>query len=188
MPLLLTPLPDIQRLRAYLKRGGVIAYATESCYGLGCDPANRRAVQRILKLKRRPQSKGLILIGANPDHFHRYLDPLPASLAARLDAWWPGPITLLLSAAQHCPRWLRGAHSKLAVRVTAHQETARLCRHLGMALVSTSANHAGKHALKTAAACRRTFGPDVWALPGHIGQRKRPSRIIDPMSGDVLRG
>jgi L-threonylcarbamoyladenylate synthase len=57
-----------------------------------------------------------------------------------------------------------------------------------MALVSTSANHAGKHALKTAAACRRTFGPDVWALPGHIGQRKRPSRIIDPLSGDVLRG
>lgn len=185
---MLTPLPDIRRLRAYLKRGGVIAYATESCYGLGCDPANRRAVQHILKLKRRPSHKGLILIGANPDQFRRYLAPLPAALAARLDAWWPGPITLLLDATLHCPRWLRGAHSKLAVRVTAHLETARLCRHLGMALVSTSANHAGKHALKTAAASRRAFGPGVRALPGHIGKRKRPSRIIDPLSGDVVRG
>jgi L-threonylcarbamoyladenylate synthase len=184
---LLTPLPDIRRLRAYLKQGGVIAYATESCYGLGCDPANRRAVQHILKLKRRPSHKGLILIGANPDQFRRYLDPLPAALAARLDAWWPGPITLLLDATRHCPRWLRGAHSKLAVRVTAHQETARLCRRLDMALVSTSANHAGKHALKTAAACRRAFGDQVLALPGRIGRRKRPSTIIDPGSGNVFR-
>jgi L-threonylcarbamoyladenylate synthase len=55
---LIPPQPDIHRLRAYLKRGGIIAYATESCFGLGCDPANRRAVRRILRLKGRPQSKG----------------------------------------------------------------------------------------------------------------------------------
>lgn len=184
---MLTPLPDIQRLRAYLKRGGVIACATESCYGLGCDPANRRAVQRILKLKRRPQNKGLILIGSDVSQFRRYLAPIPAALAARLHAWWPGPNTLLLPAARHCPHWLRGSHAKLAVRVTAHRETARLCRHLGMALVSTSANRAGNHPLKQAAACAKAFGLQVRSLAGLIGKRKRPSTIIDPGSGDVFR-
>jgi L-threonylcarbamoyladenylate synthase len=57
-----------RRLKAYLKRGGLIAYPTESCYGLGCDPDNRQAVQRILKLKQRPQCKGLILIAS---HYHQ---------------------------------------------------------------------------------------------------------------------
>jgi L-threonylcarbamoyladenylate synthase len=184
---LLTPLPDIRRLRLHLKRGGIIAYATESCYGLGCDPDNRHAVRRILRLKGRPQYKGLILVGAELAQFRRYLAPLPPALQARLDAWWPGPNTLLLPTSRHCPRDLRGRHAKLAVRVSAHRETARLCRALNMALVSTSANRAGRQALKTAAACRRAFGDQVLALPGRIGQRKRPSTIIDPGSGSVFR-
>lgn len=184
---LLTPLPNIRRLRAYLKRGGVIAYATESCFGLGCDPENHLAVQSLLRMKGRPQSKGLILIGADHAQFRRYLAPLPTALLAHLDVWWPGPNTLLLPASTHCPRCLCGAHSKLAVRVTAHLETARLCRALGIALVSTSANRTGKRALKTAAACARAFGGQVQVLPGHIGKRKRPSSIIDPENGSILR-
>ena len=182
-----TPRPDSRRLRAWLKRGGLIAYATESCFGLGCDPANRRAVRRILKLKGRPQSKGLILIGSEVAQFRRFLQPLSASLLAHLDEWWPGPNTLLLPASKRCPRDLRGAHAKLAVRVTAHPQAAGLCHVLGMALVSTSANRAGKRALKTAAACRRAFGSRVWVLPGLVGRHKRPSRIIDPANGYVLR-
>ena len=181
------PRPERRRLRAFLKRGGIIAYATESCYGLGCDPSNHRAVRRILRLKRRPQGKGLILVGAKLEQFRRYLAPIPASLTAQLAQWWPGPNTLLLPASARCPRILRGRHDKLAVRVSAHPDTVRLCHLLGMALVSTSANLAGKRALKSAAACTRAFGSHVLALPGRIGRYKRPSRIIDPASGDVYR-
>jgi len=72
----MTPLPDIRRLRAWLRRGGVIAYATESCFGLGCDPRNARAVRRILALKGRPQAKGLILIGSEFRQFARFLVPV----------------------------------------------------------------------------------------------------------------
>ena len=183
----MTPLPDIRRLRAFLQRGGVIAYPTESCYGLGCDPSNRRAVQRILQLKGRPQRKGLIVIGSDICQFRRYFSPIPDSLAARLGEWWPGPNTLLLPVSKRCPRWLRGAHATLAVRVTAHPETARLCRMLNMALVSTSANHAAKRPLKSAASCTRAFGARVWALPGQSGKRKRPSSIINPANGSVFR-
>ncbi|MEO8331180.1 MAG: Sua5/YciO/YrdC/YwlC family protein [Gallionella sp.] len=62
-------------LTAHLKRGGLIAYPTESCYGLGCDPDKRAAVQRLLKLKQRPQCKGLILIASAYHQVARYLKP-----------------------------------------------------------------------------------------------------------------
>ncbi|MEW5770971.1 MAG: L-threonylcarbamoyladenylate synthase [Pseudomonadota bacterium] len=183
----MTPLADVRRLRAFLARGGVIAYATESCFGLGCDPRNPRAVRRILALKRRPQAKGLILVGSEFAQFRRFLAPLPEALQSRLDEWWPGPNTLLLPVSRHCPPWLRGRHRKLAVRVTAHSETARLCHALGMPLVSTSANRSGQRSLKTWRACRQAFDAHVWVLPGRIGKRRRPSTILDPLSGGVLR-
>lgn len=181
------PQARVRRLRAHLGRGGLVAYATESCFGLGCDPRNRRAVERLLRLKGRPRRKGLILIGSGADQFRRYLAPMPEALQARLPEWWPGPVTLLLPVSRHCPVWLRGRHTKLAVRVTAHTGAARLCRRLGMALVSTSANRSGHKSLKTAAACRRAFGSQVLVLPGRIGARKRPSTILDPERAQVLR-
>jgi L-threonylcarbamoyladenylate synthase len=180
-------LPDIRRVRAWLKRGGVVAYATESCFGLGCDPRNARAVRRILALKGRPQAKGLILIGSDFHQFARFLAPLPSALASRFPAWWPGPNSLLLPISRRCPRWLTGHHAKLAVRVTAHADAARLCRALDMALVSTSANRAGRRPMKTAGACRMAFGRAVLVLPSRVGGRRFPSRILDPLSGSVLR-
>lgn len=181
------PLPPLRRLRAHLRRGGLIAYATESCFGLGCDPRDARAVRRLLRLKRRPQAKGLILIGSALRQFRPFIAPLPATLAARLGEWWPGPNTLLLPASRHCPPWLRGRHASLAVRLTAHPDAARLCHGLGMALVSTSANLAGRKALKTWRACQLAFGHRAWVLPGRVGRRKRPSTILDPLSGSVTR-
>lgn len=179
----MTPLPDIAALRRHLAAGGVIAYPTESCYGLGCDPRNARAVAAILRLKGRPKTKGLILIGSAPAQFTPYL----AEPAGIWPEYWPGPTTLLLPAAPHCPRWLTGRHAKLAVRVTAHAEAARLCRALGMALVSTSANRSGQRMLRSAAACRREFGDKVHVIAGRIGKRRRPSTIVDPASGNLLR-
>ncbi len=179
--------PDTERLRRFLRRGGIIAYATESCFGLGCDPRNARAVQRLLRLKGRPRAKGLILIGSELAQFRPFIAPLPADLQPRLGQWWPGPNTLLLPVSRRCPPWLRGHHTKLAVRITAHPQAARLCHALGMALVSTSANRSGQRPLKTWRACQQAFGHQVWVLPGRIGRRKRPSTILDPLAGGVIR-
>jgi L-threonylcarbamoyladenylate synthase len=180
-------LTDARPLRAYLARGGLVAYPTESCYGLGCDPRNAVAVNRLLRLKGRPKSKGLILVAADFSQLKPFLAPVPPSLQARFKSWWPGPCTLLLPASRRCPRWLTGRHRSLAVRVSAHPDTRRLCQDLGMALVSTSANHAGRRPLKSATACRMAFGNPVRVLPGRIGRRRRPSTIIDLATGDVVR-
>lgn len=173
-------------LKAFLKRGGVIAYPTESCYGLGCDPMNRGAVEKILKLKGRGAAKGLILIAAN----RRQLQPY-ATKASIEAAWqkgrWPGPVTWVLPAAKTCPEWLTGGRGTVAVRITAHAGAASLCEEAGMALVSTSANRSGHKPAKTWRQCRRLFGERVRVVQGRIGARKRPSTLIDFASGKVLR-
>jgi len=178
---------QLQKLRRHLKQGGVIAYATESCFGLGCDPRNARAVRRILQLKGRPQSKGLILIAGKINQIKRYIAPLNAAQNKTLMQEWPGPTTFLLPAKSATPRWLRGGHDKIAVRVTTHADAVALCDALGMALVSTSANRSGEQPAKTYASCARAFGKSVMVLRGRIGQRKRPSTIKDLASGKIVR-
>jgi len=172
--------------RARLKNGGVLAYATESCYGLGCNPRNAQALKRVIALKGRPNYKGLIVVAADLRQLRPLLAPLSAKDSARLAEYWPGPTTFLLPASARVLPLLRGRHRTLAVRVTAHPETAALCRALGP-LVSTSANRAGQRALKSARACRAVFGARVLALPGRVGGRRGPSTIIDFATGRVLR-
>lgn len=174
-------------LRAYLKRGGVIAYPTESCFGLGCDPRNRAAVQKILRLKHRPWHKGLILVAANVGQVRRFIQPLNPSQQANLNQYWPGPYTFLLPISTRAPKGVTGKHRTLAVRVSAYPVVARLTRMLGP-LVSTSANIAGAKPLTRAADVQRAFGAAVRVLPGRVGKHKKPSAIIDLQSGNKLRG
>lgn len=178
---------DSRALRRYLKSGGVVAYPTESCYGLGCDPNNRNAVKKILRLKKRPQAKGVILIAARFKQLQPFLAPLSKEQIARAHAVWPGPHTWLMPTRKHCPAWLSGNHNSLAVRVTAHPDAARLCKNAGMALVSTSANLSGGKAARTARHCRALFGSQVWILPGLVGRRRKPSTIQDFLTGRIIR-
>jgi L-threonylcarbamoyladenylate synthase len=177
----------LRSVAAHLKRCGLVAYPTEYCYGLGCDPRNRRAVLRLLKLKRRPQSKGLILIAGRFEQIAPYLRPLAAGQQDRLRRDGAQAITYLMPARQRCPRWLRGTHDTLAVRITAHAGAAALCNALGMALVSTSANLGGHRPARTYAQCRRLFGIRAMVLRGRVGKRRKPSTIRAWASGNVIR-
>ena len=178
---------SIPKLVKHLKRGGLIAYPTESCYGLGCDPDNRRAVLRILKLKQRPQCKGLILIASSYHQVARYLQPLTPQQQQRLKDDGARAITYLMPVLPSCPRWLRGTHDTLAVRLTAHPYARQLCRSTNSALVSTSANRSGQRPAKTYAECLRLFGKKAWVLPGRVGKRKKPSRILAWGDGKIIR-
>ncbi|WP_189533664.1 L-threonylcarbamoyladenylate synthase [Paludibacterium paludis] len=177
----------VDKARGQLRKGRVLAYSTESCFGLGCDPMNHRALARILGIKGRPNHKGMIVIASHIDQLRHLVAPLTEEAWQELMRYWPGHYTFLLPASPRVPPVLRGRHAKLAVRLTAHDEAAALCHALGSALVSTSANRAGKRSLKTARACKKAFGDRVLTLPGRIGKRRRPSTIIDFESGRVLR-
>jgi len=176
-----------RRIAEYLKRGGLIAYPTESCYGLGCDPANRAAVQRLLRLKQRPQRKGLILIASSSQQIAHFLQPLTLVQQQQLREAGAQAITYLMPARESAPRWLRGAHDTLAVRLTTHPFAKQLCQGVHSALVSTSANRSGQRPVKTYAECQRLFGRDVWVLPGLAGKRKQPSTILAWADGRIVR-
>jgi L-threonylcarbamoyladenylate synthase len=178
---------EADALRAHLRRGGLIAYPTESCYGLGCDPRSARALQRLIRLKGRSAAKGLLLIADRFKRLRPFVRPIAPPGRARLQQTWPGPVTWVVPASAACPALLTGGRPTIAVRVTAHPGAARLCRALGMALVSTSANKSGRKPAKTAAECRRIFGARVRVIDGRIGQRRRPSTLIDLATGTVLR-
>lgn len=175
------------RLVTYLKRGGIIAYPTESCYGLGCDPRNPHALKQLIRLKGRNAAKGLLLIADSFKRLRPFIRPLSATQLAQMKRTWPGPFTWVVPASSACSSHLTGGRSTIAIRVTAHPGAAQLCRTLGMALVSTSANKSGRMPAKTAAECRRIFGPRVRVIDGHIGQRRRPSTLIDLATGAILR-
>jgi L-threonylcarbamoyladenylate synthase len=176
-----------RRLVSYLKRGGLIAYPTESCFGLGCDPTNRKAVQRILKLKQRPQRKGLILIASDYRQVARYLQPLSPAEQNKLNNDGTQAVTYLMPVRHSAPRWLRGEHETLAVRLTAHPFAKQLSRNAGSAMVSTSANRSGQRPAKTWAECQRLFGKKVWVLRGRVGKRKQPSTIRAWSDGKIIR-
>lgn len=179
---------QLERAAQVIADGGIVAYPTESCYGLGCDPRRHAAVKRLLRLKRREWQHGLILIGAQLKHFHRYTD-LAADLMETPRSTWPGPYTWLLPAWPRVSHWLRGRHDSIALRITAHAGAAALCQHVGGALVSTSANRHGRAPARSVAAVEREFAGQVdYILPGRLGGATTPSRIQDARTGAVLRG
>ena len=167
-----------------IQKGGVVAYATEYCFGLGCDPMNRAAVLRLLRMKRRPVQKGLIVLAADMEQLASYVDDIPASVAAT----WPGPHTWLLEPRNGVPGWITGEHPRLAVRVTAHEQAAALCRAAGMAIISTSANRAGGKPIRSDREVARQFKDEVDViLSGRVGDASSPTPIRDAVSGVLVR-
>jgi L-threonylcarbamoyladenylate synthase len=175
---------SLERAAHVIRSGGIVAYATEYCFGLGCDPMNERAVARLLAIKHRPPGKGLILLAADVEQ----LSPYVVSVPARVADTWPGPHTWLLEPRLHVPRWITGTHARAAARVTAHPQAAQLCRAAGMAIVSTSANRTGQRPARSYRDVLRRFGAAIdYTLPGRVGDLDRPTPIRDAASGESIR-
>lgn len=171
-----------------LRAGGVIAYPTETVFGLGCDPLDRNAVERILELKQRPQEKGLILIGADLQQLLPFIDVQDQTLLAKLTQPSERPTTWICPLRAAVPRWLCGRHHSIAVRITTSPIAQQLCQQLGSAIVSTSANPAGLRPARSLLAIRRYFGEQLdYALNGPADAKARPSRIVGLASGRVVR-
>jgi L-threonylcarbamoyladenylate synthase len=178
----------IRRAGSVIRAGGVVAYPTEAVWGLGCDPLDAGAVARILAIKGRPASMGLILIAAAIEQLEPWIQPVSTEVQARITATWPGPVTWVLPAQPWVPGWVHGGRGSLAVRVTAHAQSAALCRAAGFAIVSTSANRSGRRPARNGVQVRRWFGDELdLILGGATGGRERPSEIRDAISGRPIR-
>ena len=182
-------LNDIALATQVMRDGGVIAYPTEAVWGLGCDPWQHAAVERILTIKGRSVSKGLILVASRMAQLQPLLAPLSAEQQQVLASHWPGPFTFLIpDPGQWAPAWVRGEHDSVAVRVSAHPVVRELCECLGKPLVSTSANRSGAGALRCCADVIDELGSELDAVvDGDVDENASPSRICDLVSGRILR-
>lgn len=183
-------LAQLQSAAATLRDGGVIAYPTEAVFGLGCDPHNRAAFERIFELKQRPATQGVLLIAADFTQLAHYVDmaQVSAGVLAQVRASWPGPFTWVFPRSAEVPEWVAGAHEGIALRVTAHDPAAALCRAFGGALVSTSANPHGQPPARDLAALETYFGDALdGVLDAPLGGATQPTTIRDALTGAIIR-
>jgi len=167
-----------------LKNGGVIAYSTETVLGLGCDPNNQEAVNRILWLKNRAIENGLIMLVNSIESLQQYTTSLSAEQIALITS--AKNTTWLIPANNHVPAWMLGKHKKLAVRITQHT-TANPLSAATHGIVSTSANVSSYKILANQNELRDWFGPHVdYIIVGDKGS-DAPSEIKDLITGDKLR-
>ncbi len=167
--------------------GGVIAYPTEAVFGLGCLPLNEHSVERILILKQRSVSKGLILVAATIKQLETYVDFSEIKSLQTIYDSWPGPVTWIIPAKSTVPSWLTGEHETLAVRVSSHSTVRALCSELGP-IVSTSANPNSAIPAKTNQQVRSYFGTKVdYVIPANITNVMNPSEIRDGLTGNIVR-
>ena len=176
----------IRRAGRVVRGGGVIAYPTEGVYGLGCLPDDFEAVARILTMKERDPGMGLVLIVSDIDQLAGWIDAPLEKLD--LESSLENPVTWILPATGEVPWWIRGEHSGLAVRKTAHPVARSLCQETESALVSTSANVSGRPPARNPYVLRRNFGALVdYIVPGACGPASGPSEIRVLETGKVLR-
>ena len=180
--------PSIHSAADKLQGGGVVAYPTEAVWGLGCDPSSQAAVEKILQLKGRSVSKGLILIADSSESFAPFLQGIDRDHLQRFDSVCAKPTTWLVPDNGAAPEWIRGEHSTLALRVTSHPIAAALCRAFAGPVVSTSANPQGLPAATTGDKVKSYFGDGIdFQIQGSLGGGSNASEIRDLISGQIVR-
>ena len=168
--------------------GGVIAYPTETVYGLGCLPDNEAALRRLIAIKGRDADKGFILLAATIEQLMPYTAELDSEAWQRIATPQARATTWTVPAPTGISPLLTGGRSRIAVRITHHAPTRDLCRTIGSALVSTSANFSGEAPVKRADALPLELVEQLdYLLEGPCGDDPRPSRIVDLETGRILR-
>ena len=157
-------------------------------FGLGCDPQNHSALEKIIALKGRDSGKGMIIIAANYDQLLFYLKNPGDSLKQKLLNEPDIPTTWVVDATTHLSPLLTGGRDTIAVRITQHKIAATLCTQFGGAITSTSANLSGNEPIKSAAQITQQFPTGVdTVIDASVGTLSQPTRIIDARTNEKLR-
>lgn len=168
-----------------LRRGAIVAYPTETVYGLAVDPFSSLALGRLFAAKGRPQTNPVLLIIGERSQLGRLAREVSAAALACMDEFWPGPLSLLLPKAENLSPLLTGENDRVCIRQTAHPVARALCTLFGGPVTSTSANHYGE---PVACSVGALSVPGVAvAIDGGTLPPSAPSTIYNPDTGQVLR-
>ena len=153
----------IKKAAAILRRGGVVAFPTETVYGLGADGLDPLACASVFEIKGRPRFDPLILHECSPARARRLFSKVPAAARRLMDRFWPGPLTLVLPKAAAVPDIVTAGLKTVAVRVPANPVALALIKAAGRPVAAPSANRFGRLSPTTAAHVRKQLGdaPDM---------------------------
>jgi L-threonylcarbamoyladenylate synthase len=171
-------------------QGGIIAYPTEAVFGLGCDPDNSAAIEKLLRIKKRSPDKGLILLAANYSQLLPYIDDsqIPQDKRFIVLSRWPDGITQLMPKNNNLSQLLTGRFPTIAVRLTSQPDVVALCNKLNKPIVSTSANLSGQQPAKTWQEVEQTLSEQIdFIIKGNTLGYTQPSKIIDALTGETIR-
>ncbi len=170
----------IETIQSVLDSGGVIAFPTDTFYGLGADPFNPEAVSKIFRIKQRPADKPLLVLIHSVDQLNSLTEDITPLVKYLMRFFWPGALTLLFKAAPGLPRELTAGTGKVGIRLPAHLFTVQLLEKLGHPLTAPSANISGQPAPKFIWEFADTLGEELDLLvDGGPAPGGQPSTILD---------
>ena len=171
----------LERVVEALTAGQVIAYPTDTFYGLGADPMSEAAVEALYRAKGRATSEALPLIASDLDKIEAHLGRLPAIARRLAAAFWPGPLTLVVpKGSAKLAAGVTAGRDTVAIRVPAHLVARAVAQAIGGLVTSTSANRSGQPPASTAQDVLRTLGHDVaFVLDGGPTTGQSASTIVD---------
>jgi L-threonylcarbamoyladenylate synthase len=179
----------IETAARIIREGGLVAFPTETVYGLGADATNARAVARVFELKGRPANNPLIVHVPGMDAAAELVERWPAAAEKLARRFWPGPLTLVLPRNARIPDIVCAGGPTVAVRCPDHPVALELLRRAGMPLVGPSANRSGGVSPTTAEHVRQSLKDAVMVLDGGPCSRGIESTVvrIEGTSATVLR-
>lgn len=181
---------EISQETLALQSGELIVYPTEAVWGIGCDPTNETAIQKLLKAKQRPLEKGVIIIASEYQQIKPFIkeDDISTEQKEKIMASWPGPYTWLLPASEQVSAMLTGGSELIAVRVTTHPTVRRICNEFNGPIISTSANKTGQPTPEQLLEIKTIFAEQVKVYVDEpLGGNSKPSKIINGLTGQVIR-
>ncbi|MEW6740062.1 MAG: L-threonylcarbamoyladenylate synthase [Nitrospirota bacterium] len=174
----------INKAIAVLKNGGIVAYPTETFYGLGAKYDMDSALGRLYEIKKRPQEKAMPLIIGSREELFLITDSVNESARDLMDRFWPGPLTILFRARPGLSEYIV-SESKVAVRIPGESFALRLARAAGFPITSTSANISGMPPADSASMVSDYFGGGIdLIIDGGKTKGELPSTIVD-ITGDM---
>ena len=147
---------SVERAATILRQGGIVAFPTETYYGLAVDPCCEPAVARLFQVKRRPAHKPLLLLIDRIEQLPEVAADIPPRYRELMERFWPGPLTLIFPANKKLPEEVTGHTGSVGVRISPHPIARELIRKTGGPITATSANLSDRMPAKTAR--------EVWAI------------------------
>jgi L-threonylcarbamoyladenylate synthase len=178
----------VRRAAEVLRRGGLVAFPTETVYGLGADASSAAAVARLYAVKGRPPSHPVIVHFASSEHAFTWASAVPPQAETLARQFWPGPLTLVLKRSAKAQDFITGGQDTVGLRVPSHPVARDLLQAFKGAIAAPSANRFGRVSPTTAAHVRADLGSDVdLVLEGGQSEVGIESTIVDLSgSGAVL--